>query len=140
MTSLKAGFTAAGYYLAHGTLATALLFLVGERIAYARGDHADELRPGPVIRGRFGLPAAFLLAAVAVAGLPPLGGFLAKLAILDAALPTGGAAWTLAVVLFAVMVGGYFLMYASAHPVDGYLLKLWGEASTRTLSAEGELV
>ncbi len=96
-----AGFAAAGYYLAHGTLATALLFLVGERIAYARGDHADELRPGPVIRGRFGLPAAFLLAAVAVAGLPPLGGFLGKLAILDAALPTGGAAWTLAVVLFA---------------------------------------
>ena len=92
---------AASYYLAHGTFATAALFLVAARVAAVRGETGDALVGGPAFRGRVALPTAFLVAAVAVAGLPPLGGFLAKLAILDAATATAGAAWTFVAVLAA---------------------------------------
>ncbi len=98
------GLAAATYYLAHGTLATAALFLVAARIAMVRGDTADLLAGGPAFRDRVALPAAYLLVAVAVAGLPPLGGFLAKLAILDAALGAGRAAWSFAAVLVATLL------------------------------------
>jgi len=100
----RAGLAAATYYVAHGTLATAMLFLVAARIAVVRGETADLLEAGPEFRGRVALPAAYLLAAIAVAGLPPLGGFLAKLAILDAVLDGGRAAATFAVVLTATLL------------------------------------
>jgi len=84
---------AAVYYLAHGTLATAALFLVAARVGVVRGETGDALVEGPAFRGRAALPTAFMIAAVAVAGLPPLGGFFAKLAVLDAAAGSAGAAW-----------------------------------------------
>jgi multicomponent K+:H+ antiporter subunit D len=92
---------AAVYYIAHGTLATAALFLVSTRIGMVRGDTGDRLAAGPAFRGRVALPTAFLVVAVAVAGLPPLGGFLAKLAILAAALDGGMPVWTCVAVLGA---------------------------------------
>jgi multicomponent K+:H+ antiporter subunit D len=92
---------AALYYLAHGTLATAALFLVSARIGMVRGETGDRLVAGPAFRGRVALPTAFLLAAVAVAGLPPLGGFLGKLAVLDAAIGSAMAGWTFIAVLGA---------------------------------------
>jgi multicomponent K+:H+ antiporter subunit D len=97
----REALAAALFYIAHGTLATAALFLVCARIGMVRGETGDLLVAGPAFRGRVALPTAYLLAAVAVAGLPPLGGFLAKLAILDAALRAPGAAWTYAAVLSA---------------------------------------
>jgi multicomponent K+:H+ antiporter subunit D len=97
----REALAAAVFYLAHGTFATAALFLVGLRVSAVRGETGDALVAGPACRGQFALPAAYLLAAVAVAGLPPLGGFLAKLAILDAAIGSAGAAWTFAAVLAA---------------------------------------
>jgi len=103
---------AAVYYLAHGTLATAALFLVAARVAVVRGETGDALVEGPAFRDRVSLPAAFLVAAVAVAGLPPLGGFLAKLAILDAAAHTAGAAWTWTMVLAASLVSIFALARA----------------------------
>jgi len=98
------GLAAATYYLAHGTLATAALFLIASRIAMVRGESGDLLEGGPAFRDRVALPTAYLVAAVAVAGLPPLGGFLAKLAILDAAAGAGRAAWSFAAVLLATLL------------------------------------
>jgi multicomponent K+:H+ antiporter subunit D len=103
---------AAVYYLAHGTLATAALFLVAARVGVVRGETGDALVEGPAFRGRAALPTAFMLAAVAVAGLPPLGGFLAKLAILDAAAGSAGAAWTWAAVLAASLLSIFALARA----------------------------
>jgi len=103
---------AAVYYLAHGTLATAALFLVAARVGVVRGETGDALVEGPAFRGRAALPTAFLLAAVAVAGLPPLGGFLAKLAILDAVSGSAGAAWTWTAVLAASLLSIFALARA----------------------------
>jgi multicomponent K+:H+ antiporter subunit D len=97
----REALAAALYYLAHGTLATAVLFLLCARVGMVRGETGDRLLAGPAFRERAALPGAFLLAAVAVAGLPPLGGFLGKLAILSAAAKAPGAAWTFTMVLVA---------------------------------------
>ncbi|PZQ96701.1 MAG: monovalent cation/H+ antiporter subunit D [Cereibacter sphaeroides] len=76
--------TAALYYLVHSTLATAALFLLTDMILRARGDDTVREARAPIPRN--GLTAAlFFVAAIAIAGLPPLSGFLGKLLILDAA-------------------------------------------------------
>ena len=85
------GTIAAGlYYLPHSTFVAAALFLVADLIRRRRGrasDHKDVIAalPGKSIPGLL-----FLVAAVSIAGLPPLSGFLAKAALL-AAVP---AQWT----------------------------------------------
>src|SRR5690606_20821981 len=72
---------AAIYYLLHSTLAAALFYLVASLLSQARGD--DELRPGPRPANWGLVGALFGFSAIASAGLPPLGGFLGKLLMLD---------------------------------------------------------
>lgn len=75
--------TAAFYYLLHSTLATAILFLVVDLVQDRRGD--DTLRrPLPPIAQHGLLAALFFGGAIAMAGMPPLSGFLGKLLVLDA--------------------------------------------------------
>ncbi len=77
---------AALYYLIHSTLATAALFLIAD-LSRSRRD---------------GLTAAlYMAAAIAMAGMPPLSGFVGKLLILDA-LPGDALAWT--VILLASLL------------------------------------
>lgn len=77
------GLTAGLYYLIHSTLAAAALFLVVDMIAARRGgDIWLRLRPAILNTGL--VSALFFLTAIAVAGLPPLSGFLGKLLILNA--------------------------------------------------------
>lgn len=80
---------AALYYLLHSTLAVAALFLLA------------DLMGGP--GGRSGHVAAlFMVAAIAVAGLPPLSGFIGKLLIMDALRADAAVAWS-------VILAGSFL-------------------------------
>ncbi len=92
------------YYLPHSVLAGALMFLVADLVARARGDTDDALTPdGPFARmGQYG--ALFMLAAIALAGLPPLSGFIGKLLILGASADDPLAAW-----IWAAILGGTFL-------------------------------
>jgi len=99
-----AGLAAATYYLMHGTLATALLFLLADRIAAVRGAAGDRLEAAVAIRGRAALPVAFVLAAVATVGLPPTGGFVAKVAVLEAATEAGRAAAVFPVLLLVSLL------------------------------------
>jgi multicomponent K+:H+ antiporter subunit D len=99
-----AGLAAATYYLMHGTLATALLFLLADRIAAVRGAVGDRLEAAVAIRGRTALPVAFVLAAVAAVGLPPTGGFIAKVAVLEAATEAGRAAAVFPVLLLVSLL------------------------------------
>lgn len=102
--STRAGVAAAVYYLMQGTVATAGLFLIAERVGLLRGAESDRLLPAVEIRGRLALPLAFLVTAVAVAGLPPFGGFIAKVALLDAAAEAGRAAWVFPAVLVTTLL------------------------------------
>ena len=91
---------AALFYLVNSTLTAAVWFLLAECIVVARGG-SDALKPRPLAQGWVPLGLAYLVAAVAVAGLPPLGGFLGKALLLQAAGTTGWAVWTVAGVLGA---------------------------------------
>ncbi|WP_295383827.1 monovalent cation/H+ antiporter subunit D [uncultured Thiodictyon sp.] len=105
-----AGIAAGLYYLPHSTFAAAALFLLADQIAGQRGDLADRLEPGPVLGRHWVLGVLFFLCAIAMAGLPPLSGFIGKFLILRAALDRPSAPWVLGVVL----VGGLLALMALA--------------------------
>jgi multicomponent K+:H+ antiporter subunit D len=90
----EAGLSAALYYLVHSKLVLAALFLLGDATAAQRGHDRLE-RSTPVAQPAM-LGALFVASAVSVAGLPPLSGFVGKLAILQAtaAIPAASVLWT----------------------------------------------
>lgn len=93
------GALAAGlFYLINSTLITAAWFLIADRLALARGA-AGRLVPLPLANSWASLGLSFLFASVAVAGLPPLAGFMGKAMVLQAAGQTEWAAWAIACVL-----------------------------------------
>ena len=87
------------YYLPHSTFAVAALFLLADSIARGRGECADRFEPGPALPRAAVLGGLFFAVAVAVAGLPPLSGFLAKFMLLKSALDTAWSSWVLGIVL-----------------------------------------
>ena len=89
----EAAIGAGLYYLVQSTFVVAALFMIADLVRRGRGDELrDPARPlvSPALRRKAGL--MFLVAAVAVAGLPPLSGFVGKLALLQA-VPAGDVAW-----------------------------------------------
>ncbi len=91
---------AALFYLVNSTLVVAALFLLVDCIVLARGG-SDMLPSHRLHHGWAPLGAAFFVAAVAVAGVPPLGGFLGKALLLQAAGGTPWAPWVVGGVLAA---------------------------------------
>ncbi len=114
----QASVAAGLFYLVNSTLAAATWFLLADRIAAGRGG-SDALRPVALGTGS-ALPAcAFLVAAIATAGVPPLGGFIGKAQLLQAAGATAWAGWVVALVLGASLAlltalarAGAFLFWA----------------------------
>ena len=89
------GLEAALFYLVHSTFAAAALFLVADLVRQGRDAGA---RP-------HGLTVAlYFAAAIAMAGMPPLTGFLGKLYVLQAAAPADGAAAIWAVILISSLL------------------------------------
>ena len=69
------------YYLVHSTFSAAALFLLADLVVSRRGNDRLTAQPPLAQNGLFA--ALFFAAAIAVAGMPPLSGFLGKLLILD---------------------------------------------------------
>ncbi|MFK7751350.1 MAG: monovalent cation/H+ antiporter subunit D [Sedimentitalea sp.] len=93
--------SAALYYIVHSTLATAMMFLVADLITERRGDAIAVAQP----MAQNGLIAAlFFGAAIAMAGMPPLSGFLGKLLVLDAARGASNAALIWSVILLTSLL------------------------------------
>lgn len=100
---------AALFYLIHSTLATAVLFLLADLVLARRG--TLMLSAGPTF-AQSGLTAVlFMAAAVAMAGMPPLSGFIGKLLVMQAMT----AAWVWAVILLASL--GTMIGFARAGSV-----------------------
>ena len=99
--------TAGLYYLVHSTLATGVLFLVADLVVDRRRD--GTLRAALPRFAQDGiLGAAYFAAAVAMAGMPPLSGFLGKLLVLDAVRgPWMGAVWTVILLTTFVAILGF---------------------------------
>jgi multicomponent Na+:H+ antiporter subunit D len=97
---LTSGAVAAAiFYLTHHILVKASLFYVADELERRNGTRdlrsmqSDQARNG-------GLAALFLLAALSLAGLPPLSGFLAKIGLFEATLEARSW-WTLTVLAVA---------------------------------------
>ncbi|MGV6850096.1 MAG: monovalent cation/H+ antiporter subunit D [Marinibacterium sp.] len=70
------------YYTVHSTLATAMMFLVADLVISRRG---ADIAPAPAMAQNGLIAALYFAAAIALAGMPPLSGFIGKLLVLDAA-------------------------------------------------------
>lgn len=99
--------TAALYYMVHSTLATAVLFLVVDMVQDRRGD--DSLRtPLPPMAQHGLLAALFFAGTIAMAGMPPLSGFLGKLLVMDATRgPDMGVIWTSILLSSLIIIIGF---------------------------------
>jgi multicomponent K+:H+ antiporter subunit D len=86
------------YYLMHSSFAAAALFLIADMLRRQRLGAGDSLRKLDHLRQRAGLGILFAIAAVAIIGLPPLAGFIGKLALL-AAMPEPVAQWAWPLIL-----------------------------------------
>jgi multicomponent K+:H+ antiporter subunit D len=89
--------TAALYYLVHSTFAAAALFLIADLVVERRG--TDSLRAQPATAQNGLLAALFFAAAIGMAGMPPLSGFLGKLLVLDALRAPGEMVWAWSAIL-----------------------------------------
>jgi multicomponent K+:H+ antiporter subunit D len=89
--------TAALYYIVHSTFAAAVLFLVADLVVTRRRNDMLVAEPATVQNGLFA--ALFFAAAIAMAGMPPLSGFLGKLLVLDALRAPGEMAWAWTAIL-----------------------------------------
>ena len=125
---------AALFYLVASTLGAAAFFLLAELVQRARAPGADVLavtaeafgladederepeeEPGTVIPATMALlGASFVCCALLVAGLPPLPGFVAKLAMLDAVLEPQPAAWPAWTLLALLTTSGLAALVATA--------------------------
>ncbi|MGZ8155125.1 MAG: monovalent cation/H+ antiporter subunit D [Burkholderiales bacterium] len=85
------GLAAAIYYLAHSTVAIAILFLLADLLSRQRGALADVLHGGPPIARSAALGLAFLMAGASIAGIPPFSGFVGKLMVLQSVQGTAAA-------------------------------------------------
>jgi len=110
------------YYLPHSTFAAAALFLLAETIGLRRGPLGDRFAPGPALAGEAWLGGVFFVAAILLAGLPPLSGFIGKFLILQAAFTAPAWPWVLALLLGASLlslvamarVGSLFFLRSAA--------------------------
>lgn len=93
--------SAALYYIVHSTLATALLFLIADMIVERRG---EIIAPAAPMAHTGAVSALYFAGAIAMAGMPPLSGFLGKLLVLDAARAAPQAVLIWAVILVTSLV------------------------------------
>ncbi|EAR51134.1 pH adaption potassium efflux system protein PhaD [Oceanicola granulosus HTCC2516] len=121
-----AGIAAALYYIVHSTLAGAVLFLVVDLVRTGRGDL--RLSAQAPMFGTALTAGLFFAGAIAMAGLPPLSGFLGKLLVLDAAFASPLVAWVWAVVLATSLISvvGFSragsVLFWKAHGTPGTML------------------
>ena len=97
------------YYLVHSTLACAALFLVVDLVRSGRPEGLDTLTPAPPMAQSGLISSLYFAAAIALAGLPPLSGFIGKLLILTAVRgqELGPVIWALILASTLLLVIGF---------------------------------
>ena len=99
---------AAVVYLPHTTFLTAGMFLTADMIGRQRPNAFARLHPDIPVTQQTLLGLLFLGTAVAIAGLPPLSGFTAKVMMLNNVRPVPAGGW----IWFIVLSGGLLALIA----------------------------
>lgn len=115
------------YYQIHTTLVSGGLFLLAGIIRRHRGDAEDRFTAAPAMVRRTPLGVLFFIAAIGVAGLPPLSGFVGKFVLLSAVAPGAEQVW-----LWATVLGGGVVAVLALSRAGSRLF--WG-TSAGTLAA-----
>jgi multicomponent K+:H+ antiporter subunit D len=100
------GTAAALYYLLHSTFATAILFLLADLVLSRRTTGTLRQALPPMAQGGL-LAALFFAGAIALAGMPPLSGFVGKLLILQAAGDHVATVWPVILATSLLMIVGF---------------------------------
>jgi len=106
--------SAAIFYMVHGILIKALLFMLAGMIGRIGGSF-ELSRLGGLYRERPGFSMLFLIAALSLIGIPPLSGFWAKVLIIEAGLSHD------AVLVICLVVAVSLLTFVP-------LIRIWSEA------------
>lgn len=110
----RLGLTAAVFYIAHHILVKTNLFLIAGVVLRLRETEDLGTLGGLASSARW-LSVLFLIPAASLAGIPPLSGFWAKLAVIQAAV--NGAAWP---AVAAALAAGLLTLVS--------MTKIWNEA------------
>ena len=97
---------AALYYILHSTLATAAMFLVADLVTRRRAHSRLDQVTAPLAQSGL-IASLYLAAAVAMAGMPPLSGFIGKLLILDAFRDQSALVWSVILLSSFLMILGF---------------------------------
>jgi len=89
------------FYLIHSTLIAGAMFLLADWIRQGRGEAQDQFISAYAMPGAIFVGSLFILAVIAMTGLPPLSGFIGKLLILSSALNHPDFFWILGVILLS---------------------------------------
>ncbi len=101
-----AGTSAALYYMIHSTLAGAALFLIIDLIIDRRADDGLRQSLPPIAQGGL-IAALFMATAIALAGMPPLSGFIGKLLVMQALRDQAALVWSIILVTSLVSIMGF---------------------------------
>jgi multicomponent Na+:H+ antiporter subunit D len=118
-----AGLTGTILYVVHHIVVQATLFLVAGLVLRGTGTTALHRMEGGAATGA-GIAVLFALPALSLAGIPPLSGFVAKLALLQATARAGAAGYVLA---GAALLTSLLTLYAMA--------RVWNAAFSGTRPA-----
>ena len=92
------------FYLIHSTFITGALFLLADLIAFERGKTASRIVSGKKMANHSTYSVMFLVAAIAIIGLPPLSGFVGKLMIMESTSPNQMSFWLWGAILSATLI------------------------------------
>jgi multicomponent K+:H+ antiporter subunit D len=95
---------AALYYMIHSTLATAALFLIVDLVSRGRGADGCPVVSAPPLPNNLLIAGLFFGAGIAMAGMPPLSGFIGKLLVMDAARASELVWWIWGVILVTSLI------------------------------------
>lgn len=121
------GLTAALVYLVNHAIAKSMLFLTSGGIIHHAGTR-DMRKMGGMVESAPFMSLMFLIGTMSIAGLPPMGGFIAKLQLFDAGISEK--------YYFAIAIALIFAVFTLFYMFRALLLMFWGEK--RDVSEFGE--
>jgi multicomponent Na+:H+ antiporter subunit D len=121
------GLTAALVYLVNHAIAKSMLFLTSGGIIHHAGTR-DMRKMGGMVDSAPFMSLMFLTGAMSIAGLPPMGGFIAKLQLFDAGISEQ--------YYFAIAIALIFAVFTLFYMFRAMLLMFWGQK--RDVSEYGE--
>ncbi len=121
------------YYLPHSTFAGAALFLIADLVKRRRGAASDRKDLIAALPGKTVPALLFFVAAISLAGLPPLSGFIGKLLLLSAVPAGGNTFW----VWLAVLLSSFMMLVGLARAGTRLFWRVepWPDASAARMAA-----